>query len=132
MSEIETASTTPPSPVEVSGKTSDVEKSERPQPLANNGAAANPLSYVPQNDEEYNVSFKTWVVVWVNTLQFYCSECEQELMRQKILAWSYGISFWIVPTYSGTMFVIATEMGDVNKAAWYIPVYTMCVTMAFM
>lgn len=61
-----------------------------------------------------------------------CGQFEVELTRQKILAWSYGISFWIVPTYSGTMTVIATEMGDVSKAAWYIPVYTMCVTMAFM
>lgn len=27
---------------------------------------------------------------------------------------------------------IATELGDVNMQAWFVPVYTMCVTMAFM
>lgn len=50
----------------------------------------------------------------------------------QILAWSYGISFWIVPTYSGVQAVIATQLGDVTKQAWYVPVYTMTVTMAFM
>lgn len=38
-------------------------------------------SYIPQNDEKYNVTLKTWCVVM-------------------ILALSYGISFWIVPSLS--------------------------------
>lgn len=28
--------------------------------------------------------------------------------------------------------VIATQLGDVTMQAWYVPVYTMTVTMAFM
>ena len=69
--------------------------------------------YGPQNDEDYIVTWKTWCVVW-------------------ILAWSYGISFWIVPSASSAQAVIATQLGDVTKQAFYIPVYTMTVTIAFM
>lgn len=49
-----------------------------------------------------------------------------------ILAWSYGISFWIVPSASSAQAVIATVLGDVTKQAWYIPTYTITVTIAFM
>ncbi|KAL4896041.1 MFS general substrate transporter [Aspergillus ambiguus] len=90
-----------------------IEKSESERSLEKNDTVSQEATYIPQSDEEYHVTFKTWIVVW-------------------ILAWSYGISFWIVPTFSGTMAVIATELGDVNMQAWYVPVYTMCVTMAFM
>lgn len=70
-------------------------------------------TYLPQSDEDYEVTWKTWTVVW-------------------ILAWSYGISFWIVPAASAAQAVIATQLGDASKAAFYIPVYTMTVTIAFM
>ena len=70
-------------------------------------------AYLPQSDEDYVVTWKTWCVVW-------------------ILAWSYGISFWIVPSASAAQTVIATQLGDASKAAFYIPVYTMTVTIAFM
>ncbi|KAF9888265.1 hypothetical protein FE257_008834 [Aspergillus nanangensis] len=104
----------PPSPEKDSGQSGDIEKSDSAELVnADNVTATKEMSYIPQTDEEYNVTFKTWIVVW-------------------ILAWSYGISFWIVPTYSGTQAVIATELGDVTKQTWYVPVYTMCVTMAFM
>lgn len=66
MSEIEAATATEPSPGEDLSKTADTEKSEQPRPLANKGYAAKEVSYVPQDDEEYNVTFKTWIVVWVN------------------------------------------------------------------
>ena len=55
--------------------------------------------YIPHSDEEYVVTWKTWAVVW-------------------ILAWSYGISFWIVPAASSAQAVIATALGDVTKQAW--------------
>jgi hypothetical protein len=58
-------------------------------------------TYLPQSDDDYIVTWKTWVVVW-------------------ILAWSYGISFWIVPSASATAAVIATDLGDVTRSAWYI------------
>jgi MFS family permease len=72
-----------------------------------------PTSYLPQSDQDYDVTWKTWIVVW-------------------ILAWSYGISFWIVPAVAASQAVIATQLGDVSKQAFYIPVYTMTVTIAFM
>ena len=49
-----------------------------------------------------------------------------------MLAWSYGISFWIVPSMAAAQAVTATQLGDATKAAFYIPVYTMTVTIAFM
>ncbi|KAH4064038.1 hypothetical protein HBI52_036910 [Parastagonospora nodorum] len=69
--------------------------------------------YLPQSDEEYNVTLKTWCVV-------------------VILALSYGISFWIVPSLSSCAAVVATQLGDPTKAAWYISLYTITVTIAFM
>ncbi|KAH7113752.1 fungal trichothecene efflux pump, partial [Dendryphion nanum] len=70
-------------------------------------------SYLPQDDEEYNVTFKTWCVVG-------------------ILSLSYGISFWIVPALSSCQTVTATQLGDPSAAAFYISIYTMTVTIAFM
>jgi MFS family permease len=70
-------------------------------------------AYIPRSDEEYVVTWKTWCVVW-------------------ILALSYGISFWIVPSASAAQAVIAQQLGDASKAAFYISVYTMTVTIAFM
>lgn len=74
---------------------------------------AHPTSYLPQSDDQYTVTWKTWCVVW-------------------ILAWSYGISFWIVPSASAAQAVIATQLGNAASAAFYIPVYTMTVTIGFM
>ncbi|KAF2744998.1 MFS general substrate transporter [Sporormia fimetaria CBS 119925] len=70
-------------------------------------------SHIPQSDEEYVVTFKTWCVV-------------------AILALSYGISFWIVPAISACQTVTATQLGDPSAAAFYVAIYTMTVTIAFM
>ncbi|KAH7370985.1 fungal trichothecene efflux pump [Pyrenochaeta sp. MPI-SDFR-AT-0127] len=76
--------------------------------------AEDPMAgYLPRSDEEYNVTMKTWCVVL-------------------ILSLSYGISFWIVPSLSACAAVVATQLGDATKAAWYISLYTMTVTIAFM
>jgi hypothetical protein len=77
------------------------------------GTHAKNEGYIPYNDEEYNVTFKTWIVVG-------------------ILAFSYGISFWIVPALSSCQGGVATQLGDVTQQAWYVPIYTMTVTLAFM
>ncbi|KAI1628444.1 fungal trichothecene efflux pump [Exophiala viscosa] len=50
----------------------------------------------------------------------------------QILSLSYGISFWIVPTLSSVQSVIATELGDPSGSAFWIPIYTTGVTIAFM
>lgn len=45
---------------------------------------------------------------------------------------SYGISFWIVPSISACQTVTATQLGDPSAAAFYVSLYTMTVTIAFM
>src|ERR1700761_3101394 len=54
-------------------------------------------NWIPQNDDEYSVTFKTWIVV-------------------AILSWSYGVSFWIVPSLSACGAVVATLLGDPTRA----------------
>ncbi|CAK7210970.1 hypothetical protein SBRCBS47491_000959 [Sporothrix bragantina] len=69
--------------------------------------------YLPQNDEDYEVTFKTWIVVF-------------------ILSASYGISFWIVPALNSCSTVVATVLGDPAAYAWYISIYLITITIAFM
>jgi MFS family permease len=45
---------------------------------------------------------------------------------------SYGISFWIVPAISACQTVTATQLGDPSAAAFYVSLYTITVTIAFM
>lgn len=78
---------------------SQIEKEQAP--VTDPEKKAQQQSYIPQSDEDYVVTWKTWVVVW-------------------ILAWSYGISFWIVPAASACAAIIATDLGDVTRSAWYI------------
>ena len=70
-------------------------------------------TYIPTHDEDYVVTFKTWIVV-------------------SILSASYGISFWIVPALSSCQGVVATQLGDPSAQAWYLALYLMTITIAFM
>ncbi|KAK3704521.1 hypothetical protein LTR37_013804 [Vermiconidia calcicola] len=81
--------------------------------IASDAEKQHQTAYIPQSEDDYVVTWKTWVVVW-------------------ILAWSYGISFWIVPSAAAAQTVIATQLGDATQAAFYIPIYTITVTIAFM
>lgn len=38
---------------------------------------------------------------------------------------SYGISFWIVPSLSACGAVVATELGDPTRVAWFVSLYTV-------
>lgn len=93
----------------------DSEKGER----SDNGVpnekseTAQPQNWIPQNDDEYNVTFKTWIVVG-------------------ILSWSYGVSFWIVPSLTAAGSVVATQLGDPSKVAYYVSIYLLTITIAFM
>ncbi|KAL5377440.1 hypothetical protein DPSP01_009778 [Paraphaeosphaeria sporulosa] len=71
------------------------------------------IEHHPQTDIQYHVTIKTWCVV-------------------TILALSYGISFWIVPAISACQTVTATQLGDPSAASFYVSLYTMTVTIAFM
>ncbi|KAH7033240.1 fungal trichothecene efflux pump [Microdochium trichocladiopsis] len=70
-------------------------------------------SYIPQSNEDYEVTFKTWIVVG-------------------ILSASYGLSFWIVPALASCQAVVATQLGDVTGQTWYLALYLMTITIAFM
>ncbi|KAI1864224.1 hypothetical protein JX265_008595 [Neoarthrinium moseri] len=69
--------------------------------------------YLTQTDEQYDVTFKTWIVV-----------C--------ILSLSYGISFWIIPALSACQTQVATRLGNVTDQAFFLPIYTLTITIAFM
>ncbi|KAI0154152.1 MFS general substrate transporter [Xylariaceae sp. FL1272] len=69
--------------------------------------------WLPQSDEDYNVTFKTWIVV-------------------AILSWGYGVSFWIVPALNPAGAYIATSLGDPSAASFYTAVYLLSITIAFM
>lgn len=70
-------------------------------------------SHIPQNDEDYEVTFKTWLVVG-------------------ILSASYGLSFWIVPALASCQGIVATQLGDATGQTWYLALYLMTITIAFM
>jgi hypothetical protein len=72
-----------------------------------------PANWIPGNEEEYNVTFKTWIVV-------------------AILSWSYGLSFWVVPPLSAAAGVVSTQLGDTSAQSFYVPIYTLTITVAFM
>lgn len=69
--------------------------------------------YIPENDDDYEVTFKTWIVVF-------------------ILSASYGISFWIVPAINSCAATVATLLGDPTAYAWYVSIYLITITIAFM
>lgn len=50
----------------------------------------------------------------------------------QILVLSHDISFWIVPSLSSIQGTVAIQLGDPSAAAFYVSIYTMTVTIAFM
>jgi hypothetical protein len=66
-----------------------------------------------ESEQEYVVTYKTWTVVW-------------------ILSFSYGISFWIIPALGACQSQVATQLGDVTAQAFFLSVYTLTITIAFM
>ncbi|KAK5108618.1 hypothetical protein LTR62_008109 [Meristemomyces frigidus] len=75
----------------------DLEKHNRGDSIASYNKEKQ-IIYLPASDEEYAFTWKTWCVVM-------------------ILALSYGISFWIVPSAAAAQTVIATQLGDATKSA---------------
>ncbi|RFU26282.1 hypothetical protein B7463_g10045, partial [Scytalidium lignicola] len=64
-------------------------------------------------EEEPIVSTKTWVVVL-------------------ILSLGYGTSFWPIPVMAAVGSNIAAEFGNAGDAAWFIPAWTLSITVCFM
>jgi hypothetical protein len=65
-----------------------------------------PANVYPMRDDEYVVTFKTWIVV-------------------AILASAYGVSFWIVPAISPAATQVATKLGNPAAAGWFTSLYTI-------
>ncbi|KAH7162191.1 fungal trichothecene efflux pump [Dactylonectria estremocensis] len=93
------------------GSSDDIEKAHEMSSHAEHTEKA--AAWIPDDDTQYDVTFKTWIVA-------------------SILALSYGISFWIVPSLSSCQAGVAAQLGDATQASWYVPIYTMTVTLAFM
>lgn len=51
---------------------------------------------------------------------------------QKVLALSYGLSNWQVPTIAAIIPEVAGQMGDAAQATWYISSYIMAAAIAFL
>ncbi|EXJ56092.1 hypothetical protein A1O7_09023 [Cladophialophora yegresii CBS 114405] len=66
-----------------------------------------------EEEEDPVVSFKTWVVVW-------------------ILSCGYGLSFWPIPVMANIGGLVAAELGEPEKAYWFIPAWTISITVCFM
>ncbi|KIW40308.1 uncharacterized protein PV06_07515 [Exophiala oligosperma] len=64
-------------------------------------------------EEDPHVSFKTWVVVW-------------------ILSCGYGLSFWPIPVMANIGGLVAAELDAPEKAYWFIPAWTISITVCFM
>ncbi|EXJ91935.1 hypothetical protein A1O3_00485 [Capronia epimyces CBS 606.96] len=94
----------------LSGSTGHIEKTH-----TDSKAATVPESErrVPSDDDEYEVTAKTWVVV-------------------SVLALSYAISFFVVPTVSYVQSTIATQLGSPQDATWFISVIEITVATSFM
>jgi hypothetical protein len=61
---VDDVTTTPPERASADKAASDdIEKSTPTH--GENKKETKEASYLPQNDEDYNVTFKTWIVVWV-------------------------------------------------------------------
>ncbi|KAH0830965.1 hypothetical protein FOPE_01961 [Fonsecaea pedrosoi] len=59
------------------------------------------------------VTPKTWIVVF-------------------IMAMGYGLCFWPVPVFAAIGTQVATSKGDPDKAAWFVPAWTLSITVCFM
>ena len=63
---VDEVTTTPPERASADKATSDdIEKVNTNHAENKKEETNKEASYIPQNDEDYNVTFKTWIVVWV-------------------------------------------------------------------
>lgn len=50
----------------------------------------------------------------------------------QILSLGYGLSFWPIPVMANIGGAVATEFGSPNKSIWFIPAWTLSITICFM
>lgn len=90
-----------------------IERDEASHVSSNEEKGVVPPNVYPMRDEDYVVTFKTWIVV-------------------TILASAYGVSFWIVPAIAPIATEVATKLGNPAAAGWFTSLYTICNAIAFM
>jgi hypothetical protein len=44
----------------------------------------------------------------------------------------YGLSFWPVPVFAAIQAGMAAELGSPNDYVWYIPAWSLALTVSFM
>ncbi len=44
----------------------------------------------------------------------------------------YGLSFWPIPVMAAIESQIATSLGNPARAVWFIPAWTLSITVCFM
>jgi hypothetical protein len=44
----------------------------------------------------------------------------------------YGLSFWPIPVMAAIETQIATSLGEPGKVGWFIPAWTLSITVCFM
>lgn len=50
----------------------------------------------------------------------------------QILAAGYGLSFWPVPLMAAIGPQVATQLGGTGKSIWFIPAWTLAISIVFM
>ena len=50
----------------------------------------------------------------------------------QILSMGYGLSFWPIPVMAAIESGVATELGNAARASWFIPAWTLSITVCFM
>ena len=51
---------------------------------------------------------------------------------EQILSMGYGLSFWPIPVMSAIETQVATKLGNAERAIWFIPAWTLSITVCFM
>ena len=43
----------------------------------------------------------------------------------------YGLSFWPIPVFAAIQTEVATSLGDSNDSIWFIPAWSLAITVMF-
>jgi hypothetical protein len=76
------------------------------------------------------VTPKTWIVVFVSQ-KILCLSYKAD-GRYQIMAMGYGLCFWPVPVFAAIGSQVAASKGDAAKASWFVPSWTLAITVCFM
>ncbi len=84
---------------------------------------------VGSDDDEYEVTAKTWVVVLVGDMRLGDAD---EAKTIQVLALSSAISFLVVPSVAYVQGTITTQLGSPEDTTWFISVVAITIVTYFM